>query len=163
MAGLNGNGLDAFDIGELRATDTSEIAINHPVTGAPTTWIWTLAGPGHPRSIEAANTAARETLRVQRLREQAIVNRRKWVEPERTPDEMRDENAKSFAVRVLGWTPARINGEDYPFSQENCLKLLKDPAYGRVYLQLLEYLSSDESFTQRSATTSPDSQSENSH
>jgi hypothetical protein len=118
----NGRGArvgDAFDIEELKATDTDEVAINHPVSGAPTTWIWTLAGPAHPRSIEAANVATRDALRVQRLREQAVVNRRKWIEPERTPDEMRMENAKSFAIRVLGWTPARINGEDYPYNTEN--------------------------------------------
>lgn len=145
---------DAFDIDELRATDTDDLAINHPVTNAPTSWVWTLAGPGHPRSIEAANTQAREGLRLQRLREQAIVNRKKWTEPERSPDQMREENAKSFAARVLGWTPARINGQDYPFSSENVTKLLLDPAYGRVYLQLLEYFGADDSFTKRSATTS---------
>jgi hypothetical protein len=153
---------EPFDIDELKATETDELAIVHPTSGAATTWIWTLAGPGHPRSIEAANAAARDTLRLQRQREQAMVNRRKWVEPERTPEEMRQENAKSFAVRVLGWTPARINGEDYPFSTENVVALLLNPAYGRIYLQLLEYFSSDESFTKRSATTSPNSQSETS-
>ena len=150
---------EPFDIDELKATETDDLAIVHPNTGAATSWIWTLAGPGHPRSIEAANIAARETLRIARMREQAMANRRKWVEPERTPDEMRTENAKSFAVRVLGWTPARINGQDYPYSTDNCVKLLIDPAYGRVYLQLLEYFSSDESFTKRSAMTSPITQS----
>jgi hypothetical protein len=103
---------DPFDVGELKAAETAEIAIVHPNSGEPTSWIWTLAGPGHPASVEAANTAARETLRVQRLREQALANRRKWIEPERTPDEMRLENAKSFAVRVIDWTPAKINGAD---------------------------------------------------
>jgi hypothetical protein len=151
---------DPFDVGELKAAETAEIAIVHPNSGEPTSWIWTLAGPGHPASVEAANTAARETLRVQRLREQALANRRKWIEPERTPDEMRLENAKSFAVRVIDWTPAKINGADYPHSTENVLKLLINPAYGRVYLQLLEYFSADDSFTNRSAMTSSNSQSE---
>jgi hypothetical protein len=157
MSHMNG---EAFDIGELKSTDTADVAINSPRDGTPTTWIWTLAGPGHPRSIEASNIAARDALRLQRAREQAIVNRRKWIEPERTPDEMRLENVKSFAMRVLGWTPARINGEDYPFSQENVVSLLVDPSFGKIYLQLLEYFTSDESFTDRSATTSPTTQSE---
>lgn len=157
--GMNG---EAFDIDELRSTDSEEVAIVHPITGAPTTWKWTLAGPGHPKSIEVANKAARETLRIERLRDQAQVNRRKWVEPEKTPDENRRANATSFAARVLGWTPARINKADYPFSEENAVNLLLDPAYGRIYVQLLEHFVSDASFTRRSATTSSDSPSETS-
>ena len=77
---------DAFDLSDLKSTETDELAIVHPLTGAPTTWVWTLAGPGHPKSIESANIAARDALRLTRLREQAVVNRRKWVEPDRTPD-----------------------------------------------------------------------------
>ncbi len=145
---------EAFEIETLRSTDSDELVIQHPVTGEPTTWKWTLAGPGHPKSIEVANKAARETLRIERLREQAMVNRKKWTEPERTPDENRLANAQSFAARVLGWTPARINGEDYPFSEANAVKLLLEPAYGRIYVQLLEHFISDAAFTRRSVTTS---------
>lgn len=153
---------DAFDIDVLRSTDTEELAILHPVTGEPTTWIWTLAGPSHPASIEQSDRLARENLRTQRLREQAVVNRKKWTEPEVTPEENRRENANLFAARVVGWTPARINGQDYPFSRENCAKLLLDPAYGRVFIQIAEYFQSERSFTQRSATSSQTSQSVNS-
>jgi hypothetical protein len=63
-------------------------------------------------------------------------------------------------MRVLGWTPAKINGADYPFSQENCVALLVDPSFGNVYLQLLEYFTADDAFTNRSATISPTTQSE---
>ena len=42
------------------------------------------------------------------------------------------------------------------------VKLLLDPAYGRVYAQLLEHFSSDDSFTNRSVTVSPPSPSESS-
>lgn len=150
---------DAFDLSELKSTETDELAIVHPLTGAPTTWVWTLAGPGHPKSIESANIAARDALRLTRLREQAVVNRRKWVEPDRTPDDMRRENAESFATRVLGWTPIKLNGADYPYTRDNVVGLLLDPSFGKVYLQLLEYFNSDESFTKRSATTSPTSPS----
>jgi len=141
---------DAFDIDELRSTDTDELAIVHPATGKPTPWVWTLAGPGHPTTIEQANRAARQSLHTAKLKEQAAVNRKKWIEPERDPDEVREENARSFAARVLGWTPARINQADYPFSVENVTKLLLDPAYGRVYVQLLEYFGADDSFMARS-------------
>lgn len=160
---LNGSAADdSFDLDDLRSTATDELAIVHPKTGEVTTWIWTLAGPGHPRSIEAANISAREALRVQRLREQAVVNRKKWIEPDRTPDEMRRENAESFAIRVLDWTPVKLSGNDYPYSRENVVKLLLDPSFGKIYLQLLEYFNSDESFTKRSAQPSPTSPSVNS-
>jgi hypothetical protein len=150
---------DAFDLSDLKSTETDELAIVHPLTGAPTTWVWTLAGPGHPKSIESANIAARDALRLTRLREQAVVNRRKWIEPDRTPDDMRRENAESFATRVLGWTPIKLNGADYPYTRDNVVGLLLDPSFGKVYLQLLEYFNSDESFTKRSATTSQTSPS----
>ena len=153
---------DAFDLSDLKSTETDELAIVHPLTGAPTTWVWTLAGPGHPKSIESANIAARDALRLTRLREQAVVNRRKWIEPDRTPDEMRRENAESFAIRVLDWTPVRLSGNDYPYSRENVVKLLLDPSFGKIYLQLLEYFNSDESFTRHSARNSPTSPSVNS-
>jgi len=152
----NGN---SFDLDELKSTDTAELAIVHPVSNQPTTWIWTLAGPGHPKSVEAANKAARESLRIARLREQAQANRKKWIEPERTPDEMRRENAEAFAVRVLEWTPVKMNGADFPCSQEAVVKLLLDPSFGKVYTQLLEYFASDDSFTKHSAITSSSSQS----
>ena len=162
MSTTNGHG-EAFEIGELRSTDTDELTIMHPVTGAPTTWIWTLAGPAHPKSIELAEKTAEAASRLEEAQRQAIVNRQKWKEQHKTPKQTRLENARTFAARVLDWTPARINGEDYPYSNENVVKLLLDPAYGRVYLQLLEYFTDEKSFTQRSATTSSPLPSETSN
>lgn len=144
---------DAFDIDELRYLDTEELAIVHPVTGVPTSWVWTLAGPGHPKTVEQSDRIAREALKAARAKEQAAVNRKKWIEPDKTPDEVRRDNARFFAERVLGWTPARINGEAYPYSPDNCIKLLLDPAYGLIYQQLSEHFRADDSFTQRSATS----------
>lgn len=146
---------DAFDIDELRSTDTDELVIVHPATGAPTTWVWTLAGPGHPATVAASDRVAQRALELDRQRSQALNNRRNWHEPKRTPTEQRRENAETFASRVVGWTAARINGADYPFSTQNVVKLLLDPAYDRVYGQLLAYFVADEAFTQRSASDLP--------
>jgi hypothetical protein len=150
---------EMFDIGDLASTMQDDVAIVHPVSGQPTTWIWTLAGPGHAASVEVANAAARSALNLARAREQAVANRKKWVEPERSPEEIRKENAESFARRVLAWTPVKLNGGDYPFTHQNAVSLLLDPSYGKIYLQLLEYFNADDSFTKRSATTSPITQS----
>jgi hypothetical protein len=142
-----------FDIGTLQTTVTADLPIVHPVTGNPTNWIWTLAGPSHPKTVEASNIAARDALNLQRQREQAIANRRKWVEPDKSPDQMRAENARSFALRVLDWTPVKMNGAEYPYSNENVIALLLNPAYGKIYNQLLDYFNSDESFMEPSETT----------
>jgi hypothetical protein len=151
---------EPFDIDEIKALDTAEVAVVHPFSGLPTTWIWTLAGPGHPKAIAASNNALREMLRVQKLKDQAQANRKKWIEPDRSPEEVRLDNVKSFALRVLGWTPAKINGADYPYSYENVVELLNNQAFTKLYTQLLEYFTSDESFTKPSATTSPTSPNE---
>jgi hypothetical protein len=145
--------IEAFEIEELRATDTDELAIMHPVTGAATSWCWTLAGPAHPQTIAQSDRIARELMRRDSLRNQAIVNRKKWAEPEKTPEDQRRENAEFFADRVLGWTAARINGENYPFTRDNAVKLLLDPAYGRIYAQLSQYFQAEDSFTRRAATS----------
>lgn len=160
---LNGEAIDVFDLNDLRLEDTGQMNVLHPKTGEPTNWVWTLAGPGHPASIEAQNEASKETLRITRLREQAAVNRRRWVEPERDPEEIKRDNALAVARRVLGWTPIKINKEDYPFSRENTMRLLLDPAFGKIYLQVLEYFNADDSFTKRSATVSQPSLSESSN
>jgi len=141
---------DAFDIDELRSSDTAELNMVKPSDGTLSGWVWTLAGPGHPATIEQANQAARQSLRIAKKKEEAAVSRKKWIEPDRTPDEVREENARAFAARVLGWTPATIKGEIYPFSTENVVKLLLDPNCGRVYVQLLEYFGADDSFMARS-------------
>jgi hypothetical protein len=102
-------------------------------------------------TIAQSDRQAREVLRTARQKEQAAVNRKKWIEPERSPDDVREENVRLFGERVLGWTPVRLDGADYPFSQENVRKLLLDPAYGRVYNQLAQHFAADDSFTKRSA------------
>lgn len=147
------NGAALFDIGDLRSTDTAKLAIVNPATGQPTTWEWELAGPGHPASIAQSDRQAKENLHTEKLKEQARVNRKKWIQPEPTPEEVREKNALFFAERVLGWSPVRLNGEDYPFSRENCVKLLLDPTYGRIYSQIAEYFAADDSFTDGSAKT----------
>lgn len=156
---LNG---DVFDIDTIGAEKTADVPIVHPSTGEPTSWKWTLAGPGHPKSVEVANKAAKDQLRLDAEREKAQTNRKKWTPQERTPDQNRQDNAEALAHRVLGWTPARINGADYPYSYENTVKLLLDPDYSRVYLQLLEYFVSETSFTRPSVPNSSPSLSETS-
>jgi hypothetical protein len=59
--------------------DTAELHIVKPGTNIPTGWIITLAGPGHPQSIEIMNEGRAQALASFAQIEQAqINNRRKW-------------------------------------------------------------------------------------
>ena len=130
--------MTAFGLEALKAADTATMTVLHPLTGEPTTWQITIAGPAHPKAIALSNRLARKRLGDERLREQAAANGRKWKAVE----------------RMLGWTPVRINGADLLFTEEAAVRLLLDPAFGRIYDQVLEFLGADDSFLSRPAEAS---------
>ena len=142
----------AFDVADLQSTDTAELAIVHPATGQPTTWVWTLAGPGHPATLAQSDRLARTALKAAAMKEQATVNRKKWHEDVREPADVRAENVRFYAERVLGWSPVRFNGQDFPYSRESCIAFLANPQNDKIYGQLTAYFQADDSFTKRSAT-----------
>lgn len=140
----------AFDLSELDASDeaTMEVYAN----GKPTGWLWTFAGPGHPKAIEQSNRLAKERLRKEREIEQAQVNGRKYKATEETVDEALERNVRMVTDRLIGWSPIQMNGKDFPFSIENATALLLDRRKGQLLLQALEFLGDERSFTPRSAT-----------
>jgi len=139
-----------FDISEL---DSAEEAVMEVMSnGLPTEWKWTFAGPGHPNAAAQSNRIARESLAKARAKEQAQTNGKKWKGgPEQSPDELREDNVSFVLERLLGWSEITMNGEPYPFSQENARKLLMDRRKGALLQQSLEFIFDDNSFTQRSA------------
>jgi hypothetical protein len=139
-----------FSDSDFNAADEADMAI--VVNGKITTWIWTFAGPGHPKTVDQSNRIARERLHRDRQQEQARVNGKKWVAPEETVDETRARNVQQIVERLIRWSPVKINGEDYPFTPENATKLLSDHAKVGLYIQSLEFLAADNSFTPRSET-----------
>lgn len=143
---------DSFDISALETADTAILEIRHPGTGMPSGWKWTIAGPGHPVTVEQGTRLSRKVLAEARLKEQAAVNGKKWRGDDRDPEEIRRENAETFAERVLGWTDIKLRGEVYPYSRENVVKLLLDPKMGTIYNQLIEFLRNDDSFLPGSGT-----------
>jgi len=141
-----------FDISAFDTQDVSEMTVMDPVSGKPTTWKISFAGPGHEVTIAQSNEIARKSLADAKMKEQARVNGKKWKGEDKTPEEARQENADYFTARMLAWTPVKINGADYPFSRENAAKLLLDPRKGGLYNQILEFLRDDDAFMKRSAT-----------
>ena len=142
-----------FDLAEIASEDAAEMDVRHPATSEPTGWKITFAGPSHPRVRESNDRAARKRLHDDRQREMAQINGKKWKPAERSVDDVREENCRFVADRILGWSPVRINGQDYPYSDDNAMKLLRDPKYGSIFAQSLEFLNAADSFTRASATT----------
>lgn len=143
-----------FDLSDFDSADTSEMPVAHPVSGEPTEWVITFAGPGHAKTIDLADRRARQQLREEKAKEQARANGRKWKGEEKTPAEQRVENVEWIAERIVGWTPVKINAEDLPYSRENATKLLADPNKGWLFRQCLEFLLAEENFMRSSAKAS---------
>lgn len=142
----------SLDLADFDSLDEADMQVMHPDNGAPTNWVITFAGPGHKQTVEFSEKQARERLREDREKEQARVNGRKWKAQDESVAELREKNLNWIASRILRWTPVKINGEEYPFSKENAMKLLSDPRKGNLFQQCLDFLSADQSFTKRSGT-----------
>lgn len=137
----------SFD--DFGAADTSDMQVT--VNGRPTDWVWTFAGPGHPKAIEQSNRISREKLHQDRQIEQQRLNGKKVKLPEETIDELRARNIDWIVGRLVKWSPVKIAGEVYPFSEENARRLLADPKNIGLLTQSVEFVSDDASFTKRSA------------
>jgi hypothetical protein len=140
-----------IDISDIDAADEAEMTVT--VNGKLTTWIWTFAGPGHPKTIALSNRLSRDRLQREREIERARTNGKQWKPEVETPDEIRAKNVSTVVERLLRWSPAKLDGEILPFSPEAATKLLSDPRKISLLLQALEFLGDDKAFTKRAATS----------
>lgn len=137
-----------FDISHLDSAEESSMTVM--VGGQPTDWTWRFAGPSHPKSIAQNARVSREQLAKRRMQEQAQVNGKKWKAPEQTTDELLQDNVNFVCERLLGWSPVKMGGQDYPFNEENARALLSDRKKGALLQQAIEFILDDNSFIQRS-------------
>ena len=152
---MNGAATGAlFDLSALRAVDSIDVEIKHPATLDPTGWIWTLAGPGHPQTLDFAERAQRKRLHEDRMKEQSRVNGKKWRGDEKDPDEIRQENIAGIAARVTNFTPVALDGAEITYSQEAATRLLLDPTFGWLLGQIVDALTADDGFFQKSGGAS---------
>jgi hypothetical protein len=142
-----------FDLSTVDAKDEAELAIKHPKTAEPTGWKWTFYGPGHPKTIELANTVSREVLQEQREHRQAQLNGKKIKVEGQTLDDIRDKQVANIVARTKGFTPVKLDGQTIEFSPENATRLLLDRRKAWLLNQVSEYLGEDASFIQPSATS----------
>lgn len=140
----------AFDLDDLAAIDQAELNIKRR-DGAPTGWIWTIAGPGHPQTIALADKLTKEGFARSKAQEMARVNGKKWKGDDESADEIVRRTAGTLAGRVLGWTPVTMNEKDYPCTRENIVAILLDPKRGDTLVtQLAEFIADEKSFMKRS-------------
>ncbi len=139
-----------FDLDALAAIDQAELEIKSR-DGNPTGWKWTIAGPGHPKTIELSNRATKENFAKAKAQEMARVNGRKWKGDDENADDALRQSAESIACRVLDWTPVKFSGQDYPCTKENVVALLMDPKRGDTLVtQLTEFIGDERAFMKRS-------------
>lgn len=144
---------DVFDLASVEVADIAKLTIKHPTTGKLTTWILDIAGPGHPVSEAIQNEAARERLQLQREQDMARVNGRKWKGPDVDPDAENKKVYGRIAKRILNWSAVSMNGEAFPYTSENALRLLTEPRFAWVREQALEFFAEDAAFLKASATS----------
>lgn len=141
--------MDAFDLSDIDASDEAEMVVT--VGGKPIDWTWTFAGPGHPQAVEQSNRVARDELNKQRLVEQARANGKKFKSEQQTPDGLLADNVSYVLERLLRWSPVKMAGNDYAFTNENARALLMDRKKGALLQQAIDFLLDDNSFMKRSA------------
>lgn len=140
-----------FDLGSVVTEDVGSLPIHHPVTGAPTSWVLRIAGPGHPETIAIGDEVSRERLMREKDQEQARVNGRKWKGDAPDVKGERDKNFRRAARRILGWSPVTLNGAPFDYSPENAFALLSEPKYDWAAQQFYTYLNDDAAFIEASA------------
>jgi len=153
----------SFDLSELDAADESHFVAH---TTEKVRWVWVYAGPGHPKTIEVSDRRAKKRLQEDRLKEQAVVNGKKWKADDMSVDDAKEEIVRIATERLLGWHLEDVNtgerlsesptldGRAFPFSEENARAFLREPRRVGVLNKALEWLGDEASFTPRSATPS---------
>lgn len=147
------NPVEAVDLCAFIPDEVSVLDVLQRGTGKPTGWKITLAGPSHAKTIAWSTQSAREELRRQAQLEAQQRNGRKVKADEPDVEQVRHDNVARVVARIVDWTPVRLgqNGETLIFSEKAATELLLDPRFAWVYLQLLEFLNDEQSFTQASA------------
>jgi hypothetical protein len=133
--------------------DTAELHIVKPGTNIRTGWVITLAGPGHPQTIEMNNEAERERLHRSQEIERAQVNGRKWKGEDEQPDQSRRKFVSRITGRIVSWTPVDFGAGAVEFSQENAIKTFMDPKKGAFFGQVVDFLTAERAFMKDSATS----------
>jgi hypothetical protein len=144
---------EAVDLLAFVPADTAVLEILKPGGIESTGWTITFAGPSHDKTIAWQTESSRKNLRRQQQIEAAQVNGRKYKPEERGPDEQKRENVAWIVARIVDWSPVRLGpGDPVAFSETAAMELLMRPDLGWAFVQMVEFLVDERSFTKASAT-----------
>lgn len=141
-----------IDLNDFAAADTADMKVR--AGGKETGWVWTFAGPGHPKTIEQGNRIARQALKESKRKQEAVVNGKKWHADDEDVEDIRRRNVAFVVERLVGWSTVKVAGAegkaiDFPFSVENATSLLSDPAKAGLLEQAYAFIGEAENFTRR--------------
>lgn len=139
---------DAIDLSGMMPADTSVLEILKPGGTEGTGWKVTFAGPGHPKTVAWQTEQSRRNIRKAAQIEASQANGRKVKPEDREPDDVRRENVEWVVARIVDWTPVKIGGKEYVAA--DATDLLMRPEMGWAYVQMVEFLADERSFTRRS-------------
>ncbi len=149
-----------FDFSTMVPEDTAVLEITR--AGAteeeriPTGWTITFAGPAHPKTLAWNDAQGSAGLRKSQAIEAQIRNGRKVKADDSTLEEKRQENAQWILARIVDWSPMVapwIQPEPIKPTDPAAMKFLLDPRTSFAFVQMVDFLVSEKSFTKRSATT----------
>jgi hypothetical protein len=127
----------AFDFTAYEDTDSADVRIKDPKTGAATTMVVQLAGPEHP---------ARKRITLARQRKMRQVLSRTGKLPMSDPEEDEADQVDLLVACTLGWQGAAV-----PFSAKAAADLYNDPKRRWLRDQVQTALDDRELFTRSCA------------
>jgi hypothetical protein len=143
---------DAIDLDAILPQDETVKEILKPGGIEGTGWKITLAGPAHPKTQAWVTENARRNLRRQAQIEAATINGRKFKPEDRDVADSRRENVEWVVSRIVDWTPVKIGGQTYAFSDAAAVELLTRPELGFAFNQIVEWIGDERVFTKGSAS-----------
>lgn len=129
----------SFDPLAFEDAPSGELRVKHPLTGAPTAMVITLAGPEHP------DRKRRLFARQRRLRAQMAKTGKM---PVSDPEDDAAEEIEDLVAATLGWT-----GGAQAYSVDAARALYSDHKRRWLYDQVKQALDERELFTRSSAST----------
>lgn len=134
------------------ALDTMELNMCFPGTNQPTGWVLTLAGPGHPQTVELSDEMERKRLKKVADIERAQVNGRKYKgDEDLDPEESRRQTVTSICRRIVDWTPVDFGEGPIEFSLDNAVDAFMDRRKAAYFGQLVDKLNEEKAFMKASA------------
>lgn len=143
---------DMLDLDTVTEVTTADIVLKHPVTGAPTGAVVTIAGPEHPK---------RKKIFFDRQRAQ----RAKFAKAGKIQfDDPEEDEAQAIALLAactFGWQRLGRKGVALPFSEAAAAALYADPEFGWLRAQVQAAMDARENFIRSSGAPSSGAPSSN--